>query len=68
MLMKHCEQQARKASFRALALGSTIPGLHLYKAHGFVAEDSIDYNLGNGMSRPVIPMAKRLHTKEHENL
>ena len=68
MLMKRYEQQAREAGFRALALGSTLPGLHLYKAHGFVAEDPIDYNLGNGMSMLVIPMTKQLHNTEHESL
>ncbi|MGI9285140.1 MAG: GNAT family N-acetyltransferase, partial [Pseudomonadales bacterium] len=34
MIMNHCEQQAREAGFRSLALGSTLPGLRLYTAHG----------------------------------
>ena len=60
MIMNHCEQQAREAGFRSLALGSTLPGLRLYTAHGFVGEEPIDYDLGDGMSMLVIPMTKAL--------
>lgn len=60
MLMQHCERQAREAGFRSLTLGSTLPGQALYAAHGFVAGDPIDYDLGDSMSMLVIPMTKVL--------
>lgn len=60
MIMRRCEQDAGKAGFRSLALGATLPGQRLYAAHGFVASEPIDYDLGNGLSMQVIPMTKSL--------
>jgi len=60
LLLDVCEQQARKAGFRALSLGATLPGQKLYAVRGFVAGEPIDHTLGNGRTTRVIPMTKVL--------
>ncbi len=60
MILRRCEQEAKEAGFRSLSLGATLPGRRLYAAHGFIAGDPIDYDLGDGMFMRVIPMTKRL--------
>lgn len=59
-LIKRCEKEARKAGFRSLALGSTLPGLPLYAAHGFIAGEPVDHDRGDGVFMQVIPMTKQL--------
>ena len=60
LLLEHCESEAKKAGFTSFTLGSTLPGLRLYAVRGYVANDSVDYDLGDGMSMQVIPMTKVL--------
>ena len=60
LLLKHCEEAARKAGFNRLSLGATLPGQRLYSANGFVAGSPFDYVLGEGMTVQVIPMTKDL--------
>jgi hypothetical protein len=43
-----------------MSLGATAPGLRLYSQHGFAAGEPIDYDLGGGLSIPIVPMHKRL--------
>lgn len=59
-LLERCEMEARKAGFRSLSLGSTLPGQRLYAAHGFVAGDPVDHDRGDGTLMKVIPMSKEL--------
>jgi GNAT superfamily N-acetyltransferase len=60
MLIRHCEKAAIAAGFDKLCLGATLPGQRLYQAHGFVAGNSEDYDLGQGMTVQIIPMTKSL--------
>lgn len=60
LLMRHCEVAARAAGFTRLELGATLPGVPLYKAHGFAAQEAFDYPLPNGLSLPLVRMAKQL--------
>lgn len=60
LLLDTCEQAAREAGFRALSLGATLPGQRLYAVRGFVAQETIQHDLGNGKTTPVIPMIKQL--------
>lgn len=60
LLLNVCEAEARKAGFKALSLGATLPGQRLYAVHGFVAQGTIAHDLGNGKTTPVIPMIKVL--------
>lgn len=59
-LLEHCETEARKAGFRSLSLGSTLPGQRLYAAHGFIAGEPVDHDRGDGTLMQVIPMTKDL--------
>lgn len=59
-LLERCEHAARAAGFMRLALGATAPGLRFYRARGFVAGDPFEYDLGNGLSKTIVPMEKPL--------
>jgi len=48
MLMRHCTEQARAAGFTALELTATMPGVPLYRAHGFVPVHDLSLSLGGG--------------------
>lgn len=61
-LLAHCEQEARAAGFLSVSLGATEPGRRLYRAFGYVEADAIDFDLGGGLTIPIIPMSKRLPT------
>ena len=60
MIMQHCEQEALHAGFRKLELMATLPGIKLYKKHGFVAGDPILYPLGNQLTIKFVPMYKEI--------
>lgn len=57
-LLELCEDEARKAGFKALELMATRPGLRLYEACGYVARTPQIYDLG-GVEIDFIPMGKR---------
>ena len=59
-IMQACESAARAEGFRRLELGSTLTGVALYRAHGFVAERQIEAPLPGGLSLPVVLMSKKL--------
>lgn len=61
-LLAHCEREARAAGFLSASLGATEPGRRLYRTFGYVESEPIDFDLGGGLSIPVIPMSKRLST------
>ncbi|HZU22172.1 MAG TPA: GNAT family N-acetyltransferase [Terriglobales bacterium] len=60
LLMKTCETAAAGEGFTRLELGSTLTGLGLYRAHGFVADEEIEVSLENGLRLPIVKMSKRL--------
>jgi len=60
MIMQHCEQEALHVGFRKLELMATLPGIKLYKKHGFVAGDPILYPLGNQLTIKFVPMYKQI--------
>jgi GNAT superfamily N-acetyltransferase len=55
MLMRHCTEHALAAGFTALELTATMPGVPLYRAHGFVPVHELSLALGDG--RVVLPLA-----------
>lgn len=61
-LLAHCEQEARAAGFQSVSLGATEPGRRLYRAFGYIEADPVDFDLGDGLSVPIIPMSKRWPT------
>src|SRR5262249_5915571 len=60
LVMKTCETAAAAEGFRRLELGSTLTGLGLYRAHGFLPEEEINVPLGNGLMLPIVKMCKSL--------
>jgi GNAT superfamily N-acetyltransferase len=48
MLMQHCTEHALAAGFTALELTATMPGVPLYRAHGFVPVHDLSLALGGG--------------------
>jgi GNAT superfamily N-acetyltransferase len=60
LLLEHCEEQARAAGFRRVELMSTLPGLRLYGARGYVAGEPAAYPVGRGVLLELVRMEKRL--------
>jgi GNAT superfamily N-acetyltransferase len=60
-LLKKCEEQARAAGFRAVALLATLPGRRLYASRGYLSGVPYEFPLGNGQSNTVVPMRKLLN-------
>jgi GNAT superfamily N-acetyltransferase len=60
LLMIACERAAAEAGFRALELVATLAGEPLYAAFAFRAVERYDVALANGLSLPVVRMAKTL--------
>jgi GNAT superfamily N-acetyltransferase len=57
-ILQHCEEAARAAGFRRLEMGSTLTGVALYTARGYVEVGRIEVPLKNGSVLPVVRMAK----------
>jgi len=60
LLMSACERAAAEAGFRAMELVATLAGEPLYAAFAFCAVERYDVALANGLSLPVVRMAKAL--------
>ena len=61
-LLMHCETEAQAHGFRRCALMSTLPGVRLYRRHGYVAAEPIEYPLAAGLTIRFVPMEKNLPT------
>ena len=59
-ILERCEAEARASGFRALELMATLPGLKLYRAHGYIGNERVAYDLGGGVSIDFVPMRKEL--------
>jgi GNAT superfamily N-acetyltransferase len=59
-LLEHCEAQARARGFRRVELMSTLPGLRLYGARGYVAGEMSRYPVGQGVLLELVRMEKPL--------
>jgi GNAT superfamily N-acetyltransferase len=59
-LYEHCAGQARAAGFRKLELASTLPGVPLYTALGFVAHERIESPMPGGLVLACIRMDRLL--------
>jgi GNAT superfamily N-acetyltransferase len=60
LLLSACERAAAEAGFRAMELVATLAGEPLYAAFAFCAVERYDVALANGLSLPVVRMAKAL--------
>jgi GNAT superfamily N-acetyltransferase len=59
-ILAACEREAGADGFRSLELMSTLPGLKLYKAYGYEGDESVEYELGDGVRIEFVPMRKDL--------
>jgi GNAT superfamily N-acetyltransferase len=57
-ILEACETAARAEGFGELSLMSTLPGLPLYLAYGFVALEDVQVPLPDGVMLPCVAMAK----------
>jgi GNAT superfamily N-acetyltransferase len=60
LMMSACERAAAADGFRALELVATLAGEPLYAAFAFQVVERYDVALANGLSLPVVRMAKAL--------
>ncbi len=58
-LVRACEQAALDEGFHEIEMASTLTGVALYSAHGYKEVERIDVPMENGLTLPVIRMAKR---------
>jgi len=58
-ILEACESAAREAGFTSYEMGATLTGAKLFRAKGYVAVENIEVPLKNGLTLPVIHMAKR---------
>jgi len=59
-LVEICAAAAHDWGFRALELASTLPGVPLYRATGFVEVEPFDLELSCGVRLPLIRMRREL--------
>jgi N-acetylglutamate synthase-like GNAT family acetyltransferase len=58
-ILAACEAAARAAGFTSYELGATLTGAKLFGAKGYLAVEDIEVPLKNGLTLPVVHMAKR---------
>lgn len=59
-ILAACESEARACGFQSVELMSTLPGLKLYRACGYVGDRRVEYEIGEGVSIEFVPMRKVL--------
>ena len=58
-MLEACEAAAHEAGFTSYEMGATLTGAKLFGAKGYVTVENIQVPLKNGLTLPVIHMAKR---------
>jgi GNAT superfamily N-acetyltransferase len=58
-ILERCERDAKSRGFRRFELMATLPGVRLYAAEGYVAEEPVQHSLGQGVTIEFLPMSKR---------
>ncbi|HEY9733020.1 MAG TPA: GNAT family N-acetyltransferase [Drouetiella sp.] len=57
-ILQACEDAAIEAGFRRLEMGSTLTGIALYSARGYVPAGDMEVPLENGLTLPILRMTK----------
>ncbi|HUA21780.1 MAG TPA: GNAT family N-acetyltransferase [Bryobacteraceae bacterium] len=63
LILKHCEDAARQAGFRAVEMGSTLTGVPLYTLKGYQRQENVGVPLPNGEILPIVHMVKTFDEK-----
>jgi len=58
-ILAACEAAARAAGFTSYEMGATLTGAKLFGAKGYLVVENIEVPLKNGLTLPIIHMAKR---------
>lgn len=58
MILDACESAAKSTGFRRLEMGATLTGVPFYKAKGYRELEETPASLGDGLTLPIIRMAK----------
>jgi GNAT superfamily N-acetyltransferase len=58
LILKHCEEAAAGAGFRAFEMGSTLTGVALYTLKGYRETEQVEVSLPNGEVLPIVKMRK----------
>ena len=59
-ILARCETEAMASGFRALELMATLPGVKFYQACGYHGDESIEYDMKDGVTLGLLPMRKQL--------
>lgn len=59
-ILARCESEAKACGFQALELMSTLPGIKLYEACGYVGDNRVELEVGEGVTIGLLPMRKEL--------
>jgi len=59
-LLELCEQAAQGEGFTRFEMGATLPGIPLYRHHGYVEHERVDLPLANGEVLPIVRMSKQI--------
>ena len=59
-ILERCERDAVAHGFGRFEMMATLPGVRLYAARGYVAEDPIQWPIGAGLTITFVPMTKRV--------
>jgi GNAT superfamily N-acetyltransferase len=64
MILHACESAALAAGFTRFEMGATLTGLPLYQARGYSALENLEVPLGDGVSLPIVRMAKQIFPQQ----
>jgi len=62
-LMDACLDAARRAGFKTLELGATLPGVPLYRSYGFRELERVDVPMPGGEVLPIVRMGRPLEVE-----
>jgi GNAT superfamily N-acetyltransferase len=60
LLLKRAESEAHRAGFSRLEMGATLAGVPLYEREGYIAAESMNVPLRDGITLPVVRMIKTI--------
>lgn len=60
LILNACEEAAKSAGFTRCEMGATLTGVKLFQARGYVPMQSLEVPLLNGISLPIVRMAKKV--------
>jgi len=60
MILENCESAATSAGFTRFEMGATLTGVPFYRAKGYVELEHLEVPLADGLSLPIVRMAKQV--------